>query len=98
MSSNPGTSTDPHRCHAQHCPTEVPPALFMCRRHWLMVPPALRASIKQTFRPGQEVDKNPSAEYLTFATAAIAEVAHKEARQRGRTPRTPKKPVRLALF
>jgi hypothetical protein len=98
MSSNAATSPAPHRCHAQHCPTEVPPQLFMCRKHWSMVPLALRASIKQTFRPGHEVDKNPSAEYLAFATAAIAEVAHKEARRRGRTPRPPKKPVQLALF
>lgn len=69
MSSNPASSPAPHRCHAQHCPTELPPQLFMCRKHWSMVPPALRASIKQTFRPGQALDKNPSAEYLAFATA-----------------------------
>ena len=47
---------------------------------------------------GQGIDDTPPAEYLAFAKAAIAEVAHKEARQRGRKPRASKKPVKLALF
>ncbi|MGH3971396.1 MAG: hypothetical protein ACRDTV_25685 [Mycobacterium sp.] len=98
MPSPSDTGAHPHFCHAQGCDTEVAPQLFMCRPHWSLVPPALRASINETYRPGQEVDKKPSAEYLTFATAAIAEVAHKEARHRGRKPRTPVKPVQLTLF
>ena len=98
MSSDADTSTTPHRCHAQECPTEVPPEMLMCPPHWSMVPAALRDSLKATVPSRQDVDDNPSAEYLAFAKAAIAEVAHKEARQRGRKPRTPKKPVQLALF
>lgn len=55
----------------------------------------LRESIKSTYRPGQELDKQPSEQYLAFAAA---EVAHKEERQRQRGRRAPSKPVQLALF
>ena len=98
MPADPDAPTTVHRCHAQDCPTEVPAEVFMCPPHWSKVPAALRDSIKQTMPSGQAIDDNPSAEFLAFATAAIAEVAHKEARQRGRPPRAAKKPVQLALF
>ena len=52
----------------------------MCQRHWMMIPPPLRAAITATYRPGQEVDKDASSEYLAIAHAAIDAVAHKEAR------------------
>ncbi|MCW2690001.1 MAG: hypothetical protein JWR37_4891 [Mycobacterium sp.] len=68
----------------------------MCPLHWSMVPPALRQAIKATYRPGQEIDKTPSAEYLSVATAAIAAVAHKQTRTAPRTRRTAA--VQLALF
>jgi hypothetical protein len=65
------TSKTPHTCHAQRCDVEVEPAMFMCQPHWFMVPPALREGIKGSYRPGQEVDKKPSSEYLALAHAAI---------------------------
>jgi hypothetical protein len=86
----------PHTCHAERCDTEGAPTLFMCPRHWAMVPPALRQGITSTYRPGQEIDKAPSAEYLAVATAAITAVAHKQSRTAPRTRRTI--PVQLALF
>jgi len=98
MSAAPDAHPGPHHCHAKECPTEVPQEMFMCAPHWSMVPAALRDSLKATVPSGQDVDDNPSPEYLAFAEAAIAEVAHKEARQRGRKPRTPGKPVQLPLF
>lgn len=90
----------PHSCQARGCDTEIEPRLFMCLVHWAQVPPVLRDSIKSTYRPGQELalDKQPSEQYLKFAAAAIAEVAHKEDRQRRRGRRGPSKPVQLALF
>lgn len=88
----------PHFCHARGCDAEIEPRLFMCPRHWTQVPPVLRESIKSTYRPGQELDEQPSEQYLAFAAAAIAEVAHKEERQRQRGRRAPSKPVQLALF
>jgi hypothetical protein len=85
----------PHGCHAEGCGTDVPAALFMCGVHWSMVPAALRQAIEASYCPGQEADKDPSAEYLTVATAAVAAVAHKEARAGARRRRAP---VQLALF
>lgn len=98
MPAYPDAASTVHPCRAQDCPAELPTEVFMCPQHWSKVPAALRDSLKQTMQSGQEIDDNPSAEFLTFAKAAIAEVAHKEARQRCRTPRAPMKPVQLALF
>lgn len=92
------TATAAHTCHAERCPVTVPAEMFMCTPHWSMVPPPLREAIKATYRPGQEIDKAPSQEYLAVARAAIAEVAHKEARSGRRAPRPPGKAVQLALF
>jgi len=68
-----------HHCHARGCVRRVPPKLLMCPGHWRMVPTPLRAEIWRTYRPGQEVDKRPSAEYLAAARAAIDAVADLEA-------------------
>lgn len=69
-----------HSCHAKGCHTSVPPAMFMCRRHWFMVPPALRSRIWQMYEPGQEQSKDASDDYLRVASEAIAAVAAKEGR------------------
>lgn len=98
VNPTPAPAAVPHVCHARGCTTEIEPRLFMCPEHWQQVPPALRESIDSTYRPGQEVDKQPSSEYLAFAAAAIDAVAHKESRQRRPGPRAPSKPVQLALF
>ncbi|MCV7328365.1 hypothetical protein U8D42_27085 (plasmid) [Mycobacterium europaeum] len=95
---SPSDTAPPHVCRARGCDVDIEPRLFMCAHHWSLVPPALRESIRSTYRPGQEVDKQPSAQYLAFAAAAIADVAHKESRQRRPGRRTPSKPVQLALF
>lgn len=60
-----------HTCHAEGCGTEVPPKLFMCRKHWRMVPRRMQAAIWHHYRPGQEIDKHPTAAYLQAATEAI---------------------------
>ncbi len=61
-----------HTCHATGCERLVPPKMFMCRQHWFSLPKALRDAVWATYRPGQEVDKRPSAEYLAAAKTAIA--------------------------
>ena len=61
-----------HTCHATGCSTAVPPKMFMCRSHWFALPKALRDAIWRTYRPGQEITKTPSPEYLEAARAAIA--------------------------
>lgn len=75
-----------HRCHAIGCDAEVPPAILMCRRHWFAVPGPLRKRVWRLYRPGQEVTKEPSPEYLAAARAAIEAVAAKEGRRLGLFP------------
>jgi hypothetical protein len=61
-----------HMCHAPGCRTPVPPKMFACRPHWYALPRRLRDAIWATYRPGQEVTKDPSPEYLDAARAAVA--------------------------
>lgn len=68
----------PHTCHAESCQVPVPPKMLMCRKHWYMVPAPLRREVWRVYRPGQEIDKNPSSEYLDVMRAAIDAVAEKE--------------------
>jgi hypothetical protein len=52
----------------------------MCRLHWYMVPPAMRDLIWHHYRPGQEIDKQPSRSYVEVAVEAINHVARLEKR------------------
>ena len=56
-----------HHCHWPGCDKTVPPATWGCRKHWYMLPAALRSLIWRTFRPGQEDAKTPSREYVDAA-------------------------------
>ena len=67
-----------HGCHALGCNTPVPPRLHMCPGHWRRVPRSLQDALWAAYRPGQENDKQPSAEYLRAAAACIRAVAEKE--------------------
>ena len=67
-----------HSCHAHACEKAVPPKMFMCKRHWFMVPKPLRDAIWLTYRRGQEVDKQPTDAYLKNASEAVKMVAVKE--------------------
>lgn len=71
-------SLNEHRCHARHCNTPVPPKMFMCKRHWYMLPKAKRDAIWANYRPGQEIDKQPSRAYLDVAWDAVEWVARRE--------------------
>lgn len=67
-----------HHCHAVGCSAEVPPKLHMCPAHWRMVPKAVQKLVWKHYRAGQEVDKNPSIDYLATAFVSISCVALKE--------------------
>ena len=67
-----------HHCHATECPVEVPPEMLFCKRHWFMLPSAIRVQVWRTYRPGQCDDWNPSAAYCEAAKAAVIYVAQKE--------------------
>ena len=56
-----------HLCHAWGCQTEINPHLFMCLKHWKMLPRFLQKEIWHHYRPGQEEDKQPSQEYREVA-------------------------------
>jgi hypothetical protein len=55
--------------------------MWGCKRHWFMVPKAIRDRIWATYRPGQCDDKNPSRAYLLAAREAVVAVAEKEGRE-----------------
>lgn len=58
------TPTSGHRCHLDICTAAVPPARLFCLTHWRMVPKSIQKQVWATYRPGQEVDKHPSPEYM----------------------------------
>ncbi len=62
--------TRDHACHWPGCTAQVPPAMWGCREHWFRLPKSLRDRIWAAFRPGQEIDKRPSTEYLAVAREA----------------------------
>lgn len=71
----------PHTCHARGCEVRVPPRMFMCRRHWYMVPKPMRDAVWATYVPGQERRMDPTRAYLDATRAAINFVyAHDTAR------------------
>jgi len=56
-----------HHCHWPGCSKAVPPEMWGCKAHWFKLPSGLRAKIWATYKPGQEISKTPSAEYLAVA-------------------------------
>lgn len=68
MKAKPGD----HKCHWPGCGASVAPALWGCKTHWMMLPKEIRDRIWKTYKPGQEVKKNPTWEYLKAAGAAEA--------------------------
>lgn len=67
-----------HVCHANGCDVAVPPKMLMCVKHWWMVPKPLRDRIWATYRLFQEVNRDPTPEYMQAVHAAIDAVARKE--------------------
>lgn len=73
-----------HTCHARNCDVHVPPKMFMCKKHWFMVPYGLRVAVWAEYQPGQEkLDGTafPTEGYLAVTQEAIEAVAAKEARR-----------------
>jgi hypothetical protein len=44
--------------------------MFACRKHWFMLPKAMRDAIWAEYVPGQEVRRDPTPEYLAVAGRA----------------------------
>ena len=64
-----------HHCHATGCKVNVPPEMFMCRRHWFSLPKRMRDAIWRTYRPGQCDDWNISQAYSDAAKEAVRFIA-----------------------
>jgi hypothetical protein len=60
-----------HTCHHPQCDQAVPAKMFACRIHWYALPKLIRDMIWATYRPGQEITKDPSPEYLEAARIAL---------------------------
>jgi len=56
-----------HTCHWPGCEKNVPAAMWGCSKHWYSLPQHLRSKIWATYKPGQEIFKSPSSDYLTAA-------------------------------
>lgn len=69
--------TRDHTCHWPGCTQQVPPALWGCKPHWFALPKAIRDDIWAAYRPGQEIDMNPSQAYLVAAEAAQKYIEHR---------------------
>lgn len=67
--------TGGHHCHWPGCTKHVPPAKWGCLPHWNALPRDLRDRIWQTYRPGQEISKTPSAAYIQVARDVQAWIA-----------------------
>lgn len=59
-----------HHCHWPGCNTQVPPAMWGCRKHWYNLPRTIRNRIWNTYECGQEVKGTPSKDYLAAAQEA----------------------------
>lgn len=70
-----------HTCHAEGCVVKVPPRMFMCKKHWFMLPLRLRGDVWATYEAGQELRMDPTNAYLDAAHAAIEWLAEKEGRR-----------------
>ncbi len=63
---------------AKGCNRAIAAKFLMCGRHWVMVPPELQTAVYREYRPGQEIDKKPTHDYLVAMWRAIFAVAQKE--------------------
>lgn len=70
-----------HTCHATDCTTPVPPVMFMCKRHWFMLPQAMRNAIYSHYRPGQCDDWHITHAYAEAARNAVRYIAAKEGKE-----------------
>jgi hypothetical protein len=58
-----------HKCHHPDCNEPVDPSKWGCKFHWAMVPKSMKKRLQSTYKPGQEITKKCSREYLDAAYA-----------------------------
>lgn len=67
-----------HTCHARGCEVAVPPRMFMCKRHWYMLPKPMRDAVWDAYVPGQERRMDPTDAYFAVTHDAIEWLAAQE--------------------
>lgn len=67
-----------HHCHASGCKVSTRPEMFMCRKHWYMLPKRMRDRIWAAYRHGQCDDWKISHEYAEAAREAVRHLAQRE--------------------
>jgi hypothetical protein len=75
-----------HHCHANDCRVPTNPKLFMCGRHWAMVPVAMQDKVWSTFRKrsaGPGTDPASWADYYEACADAVEYVATAEGKGTG---------------
>lgn len=60
-----------HLCHRPNCGKPVPPRLVVCSGCWFLLPLPLRNAIWKFYRPGQEIRKDPTLEYIAALKACL---------------------------
>lgn len=68
-----------HTCHARGCNVKTKPKMFMCLKHWRMIPQHMQDELWAVYVPGQEIRKDPSREYIEVAMRLVRYVQEKEA-------------------
>ena len=71
--ASPSTSSSAleHHCHIPGCSKVIEPKFLMCPGHWKQVPKDLQNEVYRHYRPGQEIDKQPSQGWILASRAAI---------------------------
>jgi hypothetical protein len=70
-----------HHCHANDCPMPTPPRLFMCGRHWAMVPRPMQDAVWAAYRAAPKGGRARDARYLTACANAVEHVARAEGKR-----------------
>lgn len=67
-----------HRCSAIGCKTFVATHLFMCRRHWRMIPNSIQVAVLTTWRALVQGEEGAYTAYKDATRDAIHSVAQTE--------------------
>lgn len=52
--------------------------MFACLPHWRMVPKPLQAALWSVYRPGQEIRKDPTPQYLFAQALCVIAIGRRE--------------------
>lgn len=67
-----------HTCHAINCNVRTKPEMFMCLRHWRMLPKHMQRAIWSSYRQGQCDDWQITKLYAERAKACLRFVGETE--------------------